>query len=71
MEIYLHTLFNLGAEWGGLLKPHPGRFTSGKVDRYPLHRRLGGHQVRSGPVRTGAENLSSTGIRSSDRPGRS
>ena len=24
-----------------------------------------------GPVRTGAENLSSTGIRSSDRPGRS
>ena len=35
---------------------------------YPLYRRLGGHP---GPVWTGAENLTPTGIRSPDRPGRS
>ena len=36
--------------------------------RYPLYRRLG---RPPGPVRTGAENLAPTGIRSPDRPARS
>jgi len=36
--------------------------------RYPLYRRLGGPP---GLVRTGAENLAPTGIRSPDRPARS
>ena len=46
-----YSFFNLGAKCDGLLKPHPGRSTFGKEDRYPLYRRLGGHQVRSGRVR--------------------
>jgi hypothetical protein len=29
----------------------PGRFTPGKETRYPLYRRLGGPQCRSGSVR--------------------
>jgi hypothetical protein len=32
----------------GWLAPHPGRFTPGKETRYPLYRRLGGPQDRSG-----------------------
>ena len=36
--------------------------------RYPLYRRLGGPQGRSGPV---WKNLASTGVRSSDRRARS
>jgi hypothetical protein len=36
---------------GGWLTPRPGRFTSGKENRYPLHRRLGGPQGQSGRVR--------------------
>jgi hypothetical protein len=35
-------------EW---LAPGPGRFTPGKETRYPLYRRLGGPQGRSGQVR--------------------
>jgi hypothetical protein len=31
--------------------PRPGRLTPGKETRYPLHRRLGGSQGRSGRVR--------------------
>jgi hypothetical protein len=31
----------------GWLRPCPGRFTPGKETRYPLYRRLGGHQGRS------------------------
>jgi hypothetical protein len=30
--------------------PRPGRFTSGKETRYPLYRRLGGPQGRTGRV---------------------
>ena len=33
------------------LTPRPGRFTPGKETRYPLYRRLGGPQGRSGRVR--------------------
>ena len=35
---------------GGWLTPRPGRFTPG-MTRYPLYRRLGGRQCRSGRVR--------------------
>ena len=35
---------------GGWLAPRPGRFTPGKVAGYPLYRRLGGSQDRSGRV---------------------
>jgi len=52
VELHLYSFFNLGARWGGW--PRPGRFTPGKETRYPLHRRLGGPQVRSG---RGAENF--------------
>ena len=37
-------LFNLGATFGGWLTPHSGRFTPGKENRYPLHRKLCGPQ---------------------------
>ena len=33
---------------GGWLTPRPGRFTPAKETRYPLYRRLGGPQGRSG-----------------------
>jgi hypothetical protein len=36
---------------GGWSTPRPGRFTSGKVTRYPLYRKLGGPQGRSGRLR--------------------
>jgi hypothetical protein len=35
----------------GWLTPRPGRFNPGKGTRYPLYRRLGGPQGRSGQVR--------------------
>ena len=35
---------------GGCWTPHPSRFTSGKVTQYPLYRRLGRTQGRSGRV---------------------
>ena len=38
-------------DWGGWSKPRPGRFTPGIETRYPLYRRLGGLQGRSGLVR--------------------
>jgi hypothetical protein len=36
---------------GGWSRPRPGRFTLGKKILYPSHRRLGGPQGRSAPVR--------------------
>jgi rRNA maturation protein Nop10 len=36
---------------GGWSTPRPGRFTPGKESRYPLYRRLGWPQGRSGRVR--------------------
>jgi hypothetical protein len=36
---------------GGWLTPRTGRFTPRKETRYPLYRRLGGPQGRSGRVR--------------------
>jgi hypothetical protein len=46
----------------------PGRSLPPGKSRYPLHRRLGGHQDRSGQVRKFSP---STGIRSPYRPARS
>jgi len=40
---YSSTLFNLGAQWGACATP-----TSGKEIRWPLYRRSGGPQSRSG-----------------------
>jgi hypothetical protein len=64
VEAQLYSFFNLGARGGGWLTPHRGRFTPGKT-RYPLCRRLGGPQSRSGQVRKISPR---TGIRSLDRP---
>jgi hypothetical protein len=50
----------------GWLTPLPGRFTPGKVTRYPFYRRLCGPQDQSGRVR----KVLPTGIRSLDRPAR-
>jgi len=62
---YSYILFLSSALDGGeRLTPHPGRFTPGKETRYPLYRRLGGPQGRSGRV----GNSPITGIRSPDRP---
>jgi hypothetical protein len=36
---------------GGCSTPRPSRFTPGKETRYPLYRRLGGPQGRSGRLR--------------------
>jgi hypothetical protein len=43
-------ILNLGARRGLGSASRPGRFTPGKT-RYPLYRRLGGPQGRSGQVR--------------------
>jgi hypothetical protein len=40
-----------GLDMGGLSTPRPGLFTPGEETRYPLCRRLGGPQGRSGRVR--------------------
>jgi hypothetical protein len=42
---------NLTLDRDGWLTPRPGRFNPGKETRYPLYRRLGGPQSRSGRVR--------------------
>ena len=48
--MYNYTLPSTSAlDWGGWSTPRPGRFTPGKT-RYPLCRRLGGPQSRSGRV---------------------
>jgi hypothetical protein len=52
---------------GGWSTPRPGRFPPGK-DSVPIVEEA---MWDPGPVWTGAENLSSTGIRFPDRPARS
>jgi hypothetical protein len=54
-------------EGGECSAARPGRTLPPGKTRYPLYRRLGGPQGRSGR----AENLAPTGIRSPDRPARS
>jgi len=51
-----------GSGWS---TPRPGHLTPGKDTRYPLHRRLGESQGRSGPKLSPP-----TGIRSPDLPAR-
>ena len=59
---------DLGTEDGdGWSAPRPGRFAPGK-DPVPI---VQGAGWAPGPVWTGAENLTPTGIRSPDRPARS
>jgi hypothetical protein len=49
---YSSTLsLTLTLDEGGWSSSRPGRFTPGKETRYPLYRRLGGLQDRSGQVR--------------------
>jgi hypothetical protein len=47
----LYSFFNLVTRWGGWSAPRPGRFTPGKVIRYPLYRRLGKPHGRSRRLR--------------------
>ena len=49
-------------DWGGRSTPRPGRFTPGK-DLVPIVQEAG---WAPGPVWTGAQNLTPTGIRSLD-----
>jgi hypothetical protein len=57
----------------GWLAPRPGRLTTGKETRYPLYRKLGASQGRSGRVRKFSPPTPPppTGIRSPDRSARS
>ena len=57
----------MALDGGGLSTPSPGRFTPGK-DPVPIVQEAG---WTPGPVWTGAENLTPTGIRSPDRSARS
>ena len=66
--MYSATLSLTSELWGGWSTPRPGRFTTGKEFRYPLYRRLGGPQGRSGRVQ---KIWPHTGIRSPDSPARS
>jgi hypothetical protein len=66
--IALPFLEPLSQMWFGWSTPRPGRFTPGKQTRYPLNRRLGGPQGRSG---RGSKISPSTRIRSPDRSARS
>jgi hypothetical protein len=49
VEVYLHAFFDLGTRWRWVVsftsRPH---YPQGKSPRYPLDRRLGGAQSRSG-----------------------
>jgi hypothetical protein len=49
IEVQLYPFVTSALEGGGWLAPRPGRFS--KKTRYPLYRRLGGPQGRSGCVR--------------------
>ena len=51
VAVYLYSFFNLGARCCGCSTSRLGRCTPGKETRYPLYRRLGGPQGRSGRVR--------------------
>jgi len=68
IEVYLYSFMINGTRrgWGVSVTPR-SLLTPGKT-RYPLYRRLGGHQGQSGQVR---KNLAPTGIRSPARPARS
>jgi hypothetical protein len=60
----VYSVFNPCARWGGRPTPRSGRFTHGKESRYPLYKKLGGPQGRSGRVRKSHP----TGVRTPDPP---
>jgi hypothetical protein len=49
-EVNLYSFYNLCARWDGWSTPSPDHFTPGKT-RYPLYRRLGETQSRTGQER--------------------
>jgi len=51
LDVCLYSFFNLGARWGRWSTPRSGLFIPRKEIRYPLYRRVGGHQSRSERVR--------------------
>ena len=51
VEVWFYSFFDLDPRWGGWSTPRPRRFTRGNETRYPLYRRMGGPQGRSGRVR--------------------
>ena len=69
VDVKIHCFFNLDANGGGVAgqRHAPAAFPPGKA-RYPLYRRLGGPQVRSGLM---LKISPPTGIRSQGRPARS
>jgi hypothetical protein len=60
--------FNLGARWGCVINATPRPQYVRERDPVPIVQEAGWAPE---PVRTGAENLAPTGIRSPDRPARS
>ena len=59
-------ILNFRARWGELSTSRSGRCTPGKEPRYPLNRRVGGPQSRSG--RLGEERLACAEARTPNRP---
>jgi hypothetical protein len=51
VQVTLYSFFNLGAKCGGCLTPRLGCFPSGQETRFPMYRKPGGPQDRSGRVR--------------------
>jgi hypothetical protein len=71
MEVYLHAFFDLGTRWRWVFSfTPPPLYSQGKSPRYPLDKRLGGLQSRSGHC---DEQKNSSPRRESkpDRPARS
>ena len=66
-EVYIYSFFNPEIRWGGWSKPVPAALPLGKK-RVPIIQEAGWAR---GPLWTGAENLTPTGIRSQDRQVRS
>ena len=62
--MYLYSFFDLGARWGGLPTPRPGRFRP-RNNPVPIVKETG---WASGAVGTGEGNLPPPGIRSPDCP---
>ena len=67
VEVKIYSFFNFGARWGERSTPRPGQFTPWK-DSVQIVQEAGWVPE---PVRTGAEYLAPTGIRSPDRPAHS
>jgi len=62
-------ILNLGASRGEWLTSRPGRFIPGKEPRYPLNKRVCGHQRRYG--RFGENSIAPTETRNHDLVARS